>query len=445
MSNWKLGRLALKIFIFLLSFSFLSGTLPLLAANETTLESAHFVIHFENETQPEVRQEVVDFYEQVANTLEERFNGSLKGKIDLHLGDYDRSFASPTDRMAFQYYDPLRPFFRFSCHEVLHIMLGDLLGPGPTEIFEYYLGELATMAFDLYFIQPPFPLHLYASALAEGDLSQMISQIPLKKYQAILPLVSFINFLLEHYPWDCFSSLWQYRSDPALSPLENTFKALKESYGKDVTALEKEWRDYLNSIQVSPEWKETIRLSLEITENFNNAKAEWSEGMEGYSGVVINFKDLPALASTMSEIRDLLNMGPYGISFEPVKDQAKLLKVSDKFQELSKLAAETIKLAYLAQEEVKLQKFEASYSNFQKLRENLIRFGNTSYLPWVNNQLAELETKVPHELVRKYKNESFPWWGWALIGCGVAGVLGLGGWLFLRKRRAGQKENGQQP
>lgn len=71
MSIRKLGGPALKIFIFLLGFSFISGPLPLLAANESVLESAHFFIHFENETRPEVRQEVVDFYEQVASTLEE--------------------------------------------------------------------------------------------------------------------------------------------------------------------------------------------------------------------------------------------------------------------------------------------------------------------------------------------------------------------------------------
>lgn len=448
----KLGRLALKICIFLLSFSFFSGPLPLLAANEYVMESAHFFIHFENETRPEVRQEVVDFYEQVASTLEEEFSGKIKGKIQLNLGPsygtYNPSHVS--ERTAYQCYDPSKPLFSFTCHEALHIILRDLLGTPSDRLFSFLglerpapfvLEEVAVRAFDFHFARPPRPIHLYA-ALIIKEKGFSIEEVLSKGQGEHLPMTSFLLFLLEHYDWEKFAKLWKYQPDPGKSVLEGTEEAVRYAYGKELSALEGQWKDQLEALKISPEWRETIQLTLDMGKLYAEKQREWSQAQSQSPGNInISPLELPALYASLQEV---LGSAPYDILIEPFPDLKKAQQALKDFEKFSKIATEAINLAQMAQNSAHLEKNEDAYRYFFKLRQNLMALGNTSYLPWVDQNLEELKARMPPELVRSLEGKVFPWWGWALIGCGAAGVSGLGGWLFICKRRAHQKGKGQQ-
>lgn len=414
-------------------------------------DSQHFVIYFENESRPEAREEIVNFYEQVAVTMEEKFSSKLKDKVQLYLGSY--SYSQAGNQMAFQLYDPSKPLFRFSCHEALHIMLKDLLGPPPIFLFNvvddlgsrYKFEELTVATFDLYFLKPPLPIHLFAAVLIK-EKGFSFEETLSKGSGEVQPVLSFLLYLLQNRSWDCFAKLWEYQSDLHKTILENTQAAVLSAYGEELPSLEQEWKACLEAMPISTQWLDTIKVISEAQGILTARKKKWYQvQQERFEGVTISFSELPVLRSVLAEISNLVDTGPYGLPAEPIPDPEKVEQTLQKFKEVAELVDQAIELARLAQEGVKLQKFEASYRDFQKLRANLIRLGNTSYLHWVDNQLAELEAKVAPELVRKHKNESFPWWGWLLIGCGAAGVLGLGGWLFSRKRRAGQKEKGKQP
>lgn len=452
MSIRKLGRLALKIFIFLLGFSFLSGPLPLLAANESILERAHFVIHFENETRPEVKQEVVDFYEQVASTLEEEFSGKIKGKIQVNLGSSYGSYnpSHVSDRTAYQCYDPQKPLYSFTCHEALHIILRDLLGTPSDRLFSFLglerpapfaLEEVSVRAFDFHFARPPRPIHLYAAFITK-EKGFSIEEVLSKGQGDYLPMTSFLLFLLEYYDWENFAKLWKYQPEPGKSVLESTEEAVRYAYGKELTALESQWKDQLEALEISPQWRETIQVTLDMRKLYAEKQREWGQAQSKSPGNInISPFELPALYFPLNEV---LGSAPYDILVEPFPNLKKAQQALKDFEELSEIATEAITLAQMAQNTARLGKSEDAYRYFFKLRQGLVALGNTSYLPWVDKNLEELKGKVSPELVRSLEGKVFPWWGWVLIGCGIAGVLGLGGWLFIRKRRTHQKEKGQQ-
>jgi|GEM_PF-811013 len=424
---------------------------PSALAEETNcVASAHFVIHFENEPSQEVRQEIINFYENVASTLEEKFSSKLKDKVQLYLGSYIYSQAG--DQMAFQMYDPSKPLFRFSCHEALHIILKDLLGPPPMLLFNvvddlgsrYKFEELTVATFDLYFIRPTLPIHLFAAVLVK-EKGFSFEETLSKGSGDVEPVISFLLYLLQNRSWDCFAKLWRYQSDLHKTVLENTQAAVLSAYGEELSSLEQEWKTHLEVTPISNEWLNTIKVISELHGIVPEKKKEWYRAKEeGFDGVTVSFSELPVLQSVLAEMGNLVDTGPYGLPAEPISNPDKVEQTLQKFKEIAEIVDQTIQLARLAQDEAKLGKLEASYRDFQKLRENLIRLGNSSYLSWVDNQLAELEAKVPPELVRKYINQGFPWWGWVLIGCGAAGILGLGGWFFFFRRGLYRKEKGQK-
>jgi len=417
------------------------------------LESEHFTIYFQNEPNPEVRQEIVNFYEQVASTLEEKFSGKIKDKIQLNLGPSYGAFnpSHVSERTAYQYYDPPKPLYSFTCHEALHIILRDLLGTPSDRLFSFLglerpapfvLEEVAVRAFDFHFARPSRPIHLYA-ALIIKEKGFSIEEVLSKGQGYYLPMASFLLFLLEHYDWENFAKLWKYQPDPGKSVLESTEEAVCYAYGQELTALESQWKDQLEALEISPQWRETVQVTLDMRKLYAEKQREWGQAQSKSPGNInISPSELPALYSPLNEV---LGSAPDDILIEPFPDLKKAQQALKDFEKFSEIATEAINLTQLAQNSARLGKSEDAYRYFFKLRQSLVALGNTSYLPWVDQNLEELKGKVPPELVRSLEGKAFPWWGWALIGCGAAGVLGLGGWFFVFKRRAHQKGTGQQP
>lgn len=442
----------LAIFIFVLLMS--SSALQLVRGEEIAIvDSEHFTIYFQNEPNPEVRQEIVNFYEQVASTLEEKFSGKIKGKIQLNLGPSYGSFnpSHVSDRTAYQFYDPTKPLYSFTCHEALHIILQDLLGTPSDRLFSFLglerpapfaLEEVAVRAFDFHFAQPSRPIHLYAAYITK-EKGFSIEEVLSKGQGDYLPMASFLLFLLEHYNWENFAKLWKYQPDPGKSVLESTEEAVRYAYGQELTALESQWKDQLEALEISPQWQETVQVTLDMRKLYTEKQREWGQAQSKSPGNInISPSELPALYSPLNEA---LGSAPDDILIEPFPDLKKAQQALKDFEKFSEIATQAINLTQLAQNSARLGKSEDAYRYFFKLRQSLMALGNTSYLPWVDQNLEELKGKVPPELVRSLEEGGFPWWGWALIGCGAAGVLGLGGWLFVFKRRAHQKGKGQLP
>jgi len=135
---------------------------------------------------------------------------------------------------------------------------------------------------------------------------------------------------------------------------------------------------------------------------------------------------------------------PYGILPSPLSNFTFFDQALGEYKRLASTAEEAITLCEKAQSSLASQKYAEAYQAFQGLRSSLESLGDTSLFPWIDKNLRDLEPKIPPELAKKYRSVSFPWWGWLLIGCGAAGILGLGGWFLWRKKRARQKAKGQQ-
>jgi hypothetical protein len=112
---------------------------------------------------------------------------------------------------------------------------------------------------------------------------------------------------------------------------------------------------------------------------------------------------------------------------------------------LALVAEQLLQLSQDAESNLRSENWPAAYRDYQGMREFLVKLGNTKHLSWVDQQLESLKAKITPEELGSLERPPFPWWGWALIGCGAAGVLGLGGWFFVFKKRAHQKGKGQQP
>jgi len=399
-------------------------------------------------------QEFCNFYERVIEELRGKFGGELKGQITVVFGG--KQSQGTGGRTVAEVYSSKLPLYNFGTHEIFHVALEDLLGPPapflltirPAPPFWSPLGleELACTVFELHFWERSPQLHIYARVYQElnnwPSLETILSQEAKFTFQEMeFPLESFITYLLENYPPSCFKALWQYKADLALSPTLNLQKAIQQAYGKPLTKLEEEWRSSLEKIPVESDWYNTVslhresQLLLATVTSLITAQAE---------PIKIQLDSLTRLNEALKPIAKIWNSAPYGILIQPLKDFSSLEENLVRAKELSKKAEKAIQLVQVVQRNLGSQNWEEAYSNFYELRGSLNALGDQSLLPWVDKNLEELKGKVPPELVRSLEGKVFPWWGWVLIGCGAAGVLGLGCWFLWRKRYAGQNENGQQ-
>ena len=400
-------------------------------------------------------QEFCNFYERVIEELRGKFGGELKGKITVVFGG--KQAQGTGGRTVAEVYSSKLPLYNFGTHEIFHVALEDLLGPPPLLLLTVRpappfwsplgLEELACTVFELHFWERSPQFHIYARVYQElnnwPSLETILSQEANLTFQEMeFPLESFIPFLLENYPPSCFKALWQYQADLALSPTLNLQKAIQQAYGKPLAKLEEEWRSSLEKISVESDWYKTVslhrdsQLLLATISSLITAQAE---------PIKIQLDSLTQLNEALKPIAKIWNSAPYGILIQPLKDFSSLEENLVRAKELSKKAEKAVQLLQVVQRNLGSQNWNEAYGNFYELRGALVALGEQSLLPWVDKNLEELKGKVPPELVRSLEGKVFPWWGWVLIGCGAAGVLGLGGWLFICKKRAHQKGKGQQP
>lgn len=295
-------------------------------------QTEHFNFYFETPLSPQDQTEIANFYEGAVQKLEKGFSSHFTEKINIHINPKGQSYANPNLNEAFQAYDPSFPLYKFICHESLHIILPNILGENsewtrffhikcPGERVE--LPELAVTAFDLYFAQPPRPVHkVVAVYLKEKDLTlKAILQEP-EKYtvlEELLPWNSFFVHLLENYPWEAFQKFWNFSPDIKKDLIENVEEAFYQAYGKSFSELEKEWRyrleggrNRLEGIPFEREWIETVESIDEIVDLNRKIQAEREEFSS--SGVQIKYADFPQLRV------DVREFGPYAVPIEPSRN-----------------------------------------------------------------------------------------------------------------------------
>ncbi|MCX5970629.1 MAG: hypothetical protein NTV14_03880 [Coprothermobacterota bacterium] len=197
-----------------------------------------------------------------------RFHHELTQTITGFVGGLDYAFGEYN-----MFFQPYSPADRLMSHELLHPLLSDVLGPPPVTLFRcrhnatnylFFLHETAIIAFDLYFMQPPRPIHLYAAPWVRQGVT--LEQILLHgdmlwPSQVYHPIVSFLLYLLETYPWEDFQNLWGYHEDLKQGAWENTKAAIRTAYGKDLEEIEAGWRAMLSRIDLTPEWLATIQYT----------------------------------------------------------------------------------------------------------------------------------------------------------------------------------------
>ena len=273
-------------FCLLLLFLFIFGLFPHLqevtGQDNVLLETEHFIFKAFPQASPDLvpppdaLKEIADLHERMVQTMEREFGGKVEKKITVVYGG--TAAMQTGDRTVVQPYSKEVGSFDLGGHEVLHILLVDILGPEPPLLFTkegapmgYSLGlnEIAVTAFELYFWERSPLLHLYAKV--NYDLSDRPSldfilspQCNLTGLVLEYPLVSFVFYLLENHPWSNFQLLWKYQVDYSLSPIENTKRALEKAYGKSWSRLEEEWRSFLDKVEVSQPWYETVSREREL-------------------------------------------------------------------------------------------------------------------------------------------------------------------------------------
>ncbi|MCX5970624.1 MAG: hypothetical protein NTV14_03855 [Coprothermobacterota bacterium] len=235
---------------------------------QTIRDTEHLHLIFSDTVPTEDQIAIAGFYEGVVQAVTSRFHYALTQTITGYVGGVDYAFGENN-----MFYQPYLPADRFMSHELLHPLLSNVLGPSPVTLFHcrhnatnYYLflNESAIMAFDLYFIQPPRPIHLYAAPwVRQGvTLEQILRhRETLWPSQVNHPLFSFLLYLLETYPWEDFQHLWGYHEDLKKGDWENTKAAIRTAYGKDLEEIEVGWRTMLSRIDLAPEWLATIQYT----------------------------------------------------------------------------------------------------------------------------------------------------------------------------------------
>ncbi|MCX5975931.1 MAG: hypothetical protein NTV33_03665 [Coprothermobacterota bacterium] len=333
---------------------------------------------------------IAGFYEEVVQTVTSRFHYALTQTITGYVGGLDYAFGENN-----MFYQPYSPADRFMSHELLHPLLSDVLGPSPATLFHcrhnatnYYifLNEPAIIAFDLYFMRPPRPIHLYAAPwVRQGVTLEQILRHgeTLWPSQVYHPIVSFLLYLLETYPWEDFQHLWGYHEDLKQGDWENTKAAIRTAYGKDLEEIEAEWRTMLSRIDLAPEWLATIQY----TNDYNHTNLAIKEDLDLFGKGLTYIQAMEQWRQQTPEATQT-GIGNYWMSREPLSD---------------------------------LQQPEQSLASMKRYFSDLI----PALAPKLALPAPKLIEIKPH----------FPWWGWTLIGAGVAGVLLAAIVLGFRNRR----------
>jgi len=454
MKLFLVGKTFLIIFFL---FALLFPAPATLGAEEkpwTSFSSEHFLFLVEKGSQADQdRKKIIDFYESTITDLERRFQHQLSPSDLITIRLYEDYYSGDVfhlteiikeNQTIIDIYNKNNPP---GAHELVHAYF-ELSWGRPQLRLSYnlpgigsldFLGEALATALDRYYSPSKgSDLHAYASCfLKEGapySLRNLLAgSPPLGEIEHWAARGSFVLYLLENYPWTNFVTLWQTKPTSE-EPLQDLNEGTLQAYQKTALSLENEWLSFLRQYPTI-QWQETAKRIRELDSILTNLDSAFGKQQEEGK---FYFWDFPSLTKKEYELK---------FPSEPLKGEelAALERRIGELKSLALVAEQLLQLSQDAESNLRSENWPAAYKAYQSMRECLAELGDTKRLSWVDNQLAELRSKITPEVLESLEKPTFPWWGWVLIGCGVAGVLGLGGWLFIRKKRFIRKEKGQQP
>jgi len=271
-------------------------------------------------------------------------------------------------------------------------------GEGPFN----FLGEALTSALDSYYLPSKgSDLHAYASCFLKDGAPYSLRNLlagspPLGIAEHWAASGSFVLYLLEHYPWTNFVTLW--RTKPTSEePLQALNEGTLRAYQKTASSLEDEWLSFLHQYPTI-QWEETAKRLHELDQVQTNFFLILEEQSEDHK---FSFWDFPNLAKICYEFK---------FPWEPIKKES-LFALDQKLKELKGFFLQAEQLLQLSQEgerNLKSENWSAAYKAYQSMRECLVKLGNTKDLPWVDQQLTELKAKIPPEVLESLEKTLFP-------------------------------------
>jgi hypothetical protein len=400
----------LRIVIFLILLVLLAPP-GVAASGQTIRDTEHLHLIFSNKVPTEDQIAIADFYEKVVQMVTSRFHQSLTQTITGYVGVFD--YANGMNNIFSQ---PYSPPDRFMSHELLHPLLTDVLGPEPVTLFRcrynahmFFFDETAIMAFDLYFMQPSRPIHLYAAPwVRQGvTLEQILSHgETLWPSQVLHPIMSFLLYLLETYPWEDFQRLWQYHEDLKQGAWENTKAAIRTAYGKDLEEIEAEWRAMLSRIDLTPEWLATIQY----TNDYNHTNLAIKEDLDLF-GKGLTYQQAMERWRQQTPDSTKSDVGNYWISREPIADLQRhvqsLATMKRFFTDLIPALAPKLALP-------------APHLVYEPIM-----------TPWWAMAPVVWPKIALHPSSLSFEPLVIPWWAWLLI---AAALLALGAGMFFQSK-----------
>jgi anti-sigma factor RsiW len=371
------------------------------------------------------RERIIQFCENVAQDLQRKFGSPYPAPTEIRLFQSlmpPANFESPPIVLR---YEADQPEFNLRSNWLVNYYFYQSFGSS-LALSSTQMGMLAS-ALDCQYAGGP-PVHLWTAAFrrigADVGIASLSHQTEggLNRRVYYAATISFVSFLLEHYPTGRIVTLWQQKAAPLAEPLQTLDQGLQRAYGKSLDALEGEWMMFLGQQPIPDDTLETARLLLQE----GAIAADLQSVMTSQTQPI----DLPL--SELPKLMEKSSRWPYGLPPAPLggSERQEYVQWLEQKQAVFARAREAIQLCQQGQVLIRKEDWVGAQDTFRSLRSSLVALGNESFVPWVDTELKRIEGNLP---------PSFPWWGWALIGAGAAGVLLAAivlGFRNQRKKRA---------
>ena len=360
------------------------------------------------------RERIIRFCENVAQDLQRKFGFPYPAPTEISLFQGLQPSGSIESGPIVLTYETDQP--EFNLRSILLVNRYFYLSFGPPLDLPFaqywnFLGGALALALDCQYAGGP-PVHLWAAAFhqigADIGIASQFHQTEggLNVRVSYAATISFVSFLLEHYPTERIATLWQQKAVPLAEPLQTLDQGLQRAYGKSLDALEGEWMTFLDQQPISDDTLETARLLQQegaIAADLQSVMASQTQPID------LPLSELPKLTEKSSR-------WPYGLPPAPLggSERQEYVQWLEQKQAVIARAREAVQLCQQGQILIRKEDWAGAQDTFRSLRSALVALGNESFVPWVDTELKRIEGNLP---------PPFPWWGWALIGAGAAGVL----------------------
>jgi anti-sigma factor RsiW len=374
------------------------------------------------------RERIIQFCETVAQDLQRKFGSPYPAPTEISLFQGLQPSGSIESGPIVLTYEADHPEFNLRSNRLFSRYFYLSFGPPPDLPFtpmgywNFLSGALAS-ALDCQYAAGP-PVHLWAAAFhrigADVGIASLFHQTEggLSGPVSSAPAISFVSFLLEHYPTERIVALWQQKAASSAEPLQTLDQSLLRAYGKSLDALEGEWITFLDQQPIQDDTLETARLLQQ--------EGAIAADLQGAISAQTQPIDLPL--SELPKLMESPNRWMYGLPPAPLggSERQEYVQWLEQKQAVFARAREAVQLCQQGQILIRKEDWVGAQEAFRSLRSALVALGNESFVPWVDTELKRIEGNLP---------PSFPWWGWALIGAGAAGVLLAAIVLGFRQRR----------